>query len=163
MVPYSCSGRCAQVSGRWDWQSGDTLRITEVKQGISLPYSGYLHCKQQTSSPCVPSTLCRFLQNAVHPHLKQVLGMPDSWLCSNFYLYKGGVNIRLVVPELKVMRWVWFQLTWPLTAAIRYGEGGDICELEACEWKTVPSLFYLQLHSITGPAFPTYKDKTCSR
>lgn len=52
MVPYSCSGHCAQVSGRWDWQSGDKLRISEVKQGISLPPIGYLHRKQQTSSLC---------------------------------------------------------------------------------------------------------------
>lgn len=40
---FTSSGNRAQVSGRWDWQSGDILRISGVKWGIYLTYTGSLY------------------------------------------------------------------------------------------------------------------------
>lgn len=82
---------------------------------------------------------------------------------------KGVSIINLLVPELDR----WDEISWdesdsdsldPLQLLFLrwYGNGNNKFELGACEWKTVPGWFYLQLYSITAPAFPKYKENTCS-
>lgn len=83
-----------------------------------------------------------------------------------FIFTKGVSTINLLVPELDR----WDEISWdesdsdslgPLQLLFPrwYGNGDNKLELGACEWKTVPGWFYLQLYSITAPAFPTCKEK----